>query len=333
MWYWNVIALAAEATLVLREGSPWEPRPTALLDLADEERIDVFGVSPPYLAALRASGVVPRQTHRLGSVKTILSTGSPLSPDLFDWVYTQVKAEVCLSSISGGTEINACFATGNPAGPVHRGELQVLALGMKVEVFDDAGKPLHGALGELVATAPFPSQPVGFWNDPGGERYHATYFARVPGAWHHGDLCRLTEHGGLVIEGRSDATLKPSGHRIGTAEVYRQVEQLPEVLDSVAVGQRWQGDVRVILFVQLRAGVALTPELERRIRAELARNATPFHVPARIVAVTDIPRTATGKKAELAVRAAVEGEPVKNAGALANPEALEQYRGIEALRT
>ncbi len=248
-------------------------------------------------------------------------------------MYAQVKADVCLSSISGGTEINACFATGNPAGPVYRGELQALALGMKVEVFDDAGAPAGSALGELVATAPFPSQPVGFWNDPGDARYHATYFERFPGAWHHGDLCRLTEHGGLVIEGRSDATLKPSGHRIGTAEVYRQIERLPEIVDSVAVGQRWEGDVRVVLFVQLRPGVALTPALEAKIRGELARNATPFHVPARIVAVTDIPRTASGKKAELSVRAVIEDEPVKNAAALANPEALSQYRSLAVLRT
>jgi acetoacetyl-CoA synthetase len=333
MWYWNVIALAAEATLVLHEGSPWEPRPTALFDLADEEGVQVFGISPPYLATLRASGVVPRETHHLRTVKTILSTGSPLSPELFDWVYASVKADVCLSSISGGTEINACFATGNPAGPVRRGELSVLALGMKVEVFDDAGKPVQGELGELVATAPFPSQPVGFWNDPGGARYHATYFERFPGAWHHGDLCRLTEHGGLVIEGRSDATLKPSGHRIGTAEIYRHVEQLPEIVDSVAVAQRWQGDVRIVLFVQLRPGLALTPALEAKIREALARNATPFHVPSRIVAVTDIPRTASGKKAELSVRAAIEGEPVKNAAALSNPEALAQYRDLEALRS
>lgn len=333
MWYWNVIALAAGATLVIREGSPFHPRPTALFDLADEEEVNVFGISPPYLATLRASGVVPRETNRLSTVKTILSTGSPLSPELFDWVYSAVKADVCLSSISGGTEINACFGTGNPMGPVHRGELQVPALGMKVEVFDDEGRALRGELGELVATAPFPSQPVGFWNDPGKRRYLATYFERFPGAWHHGDLCRLTESGGLVIEGRSDATLKPSGHRIGTAEIYRQIEHLPEVIDSVAVGQRWKGDVRVVLFVQLRGGAALTPELEAKIRGELARNTTPFHVPARIVAVGDIPRTVNGKKAELSVRAVIEGEPVKNAGALANPEALELYRSLEVLRT
>ncbi|MFO0757917.1 MAG: acetoacetate--CoA ligase [Byssovorax sp.] len=333
MWYWNVIALAAGATLVIREGSPFEPRPTALFDLADEERISVFGISPPYLATLREGGVIPKDLCRLGSIKTILSTGSPLSPELFDWVYENVKADMCLSSISGGTEINACFGTGNPALPVHRGELQCKALGMKVEVFDDAGKPVEGELGELVATAPFPSQPVGFWNDPDGARYRATYFERFHGAWHHGDLCRTTAHGGLVIEGRSDATLKPSGHRIGTAEIYRQVERLAEVVDAVAIGQKWQGDVRIVLFVQLRPGLALTAELEARIRGELARNAGPFHVPARIVAVTDIPRTASGKKAELAVRAAVEGEPIKNLSALSNPEALGQYRGLPALQT
>jgi acetoacetyl-CoA synthetase len=333
MWYWVAIALAAEATIVLHDGSPFQPSSTALFDLADAERVTVFGISPPYLATLRASGLRPRDTHRLDTVRTILSTGSPLSPELYDWVYDAVSPSVCLSSISGGTEINACFATGNPAGPVHRGELQVLALGMAVDVFDEAGHPVRGAPGELVCTSPFPSQPVGFWGDPDGRRYFATYFERYPGVWHHGDFAELTASGGLVISGRSDATLKPGGHRIGTAEIYGQVEQLPEILDSIAIAQDWAGDVRIVLFVQLRPGIALDQALDRRIRSQIQRNTSPHHVPARIVAVADIPRTTTGKKAELAVRNMVHGQPVKNAGTLANPEALELYRGLEVLRS
>jgi acetoacetyl-CoA synthetase len=333
MWYWVVIALAAEATIVLHDGTPFQPRPTALFDLADAEGVTVFGVSPPYLATLRASGARPRDTHRLASVRTILSTGSPLAPELYDWVYEAVKPDVCLSSISGGTEINACFATGDPAGPVRRGELQVLALGMAVDVFDAAGRSIRGAPGELVCTAPFPSQPVGFWGDPERRRYLATYFERYPGVWHHGDFAELTAAGGLVISGRSDATLKPGGHRIGTAELYGQVELVPEVVDSIAIAQDWEGDVRIVLFVQLRPGVALDPALDRRLRLQIQRNTSPYHVPARIVAVADIPRTATGKKAELAVRDVVHGRPVTNAAALENPQALELFRALDVLRS
>ncbi len=333
MWYWVTIALAAEATIVLHDGSPFQPSPMALFDLADAEGVTVFGISPPYLATLRASGARPRDTHRLDTIRTILSTGSPLSSELYDWVYDAVKSDVCLSSISGGTEINACFATGDPTGLVRRGELQVLALGMDVDVFDEHGRPVRGAPGELVCTSPFPSQPVGFWGDPERRRYLALYFERYPGAWHHGDFAELTASGGLVISGRSDATLKPGGHRIGTAEIYAQVEQLAEVTDSIAIAQDWDGDVRIVLFVQLQPGIVLDQALDRRIRLQIQRNASAHHVPARIVAVTDIPRTTTGKKAELAVRAVVHGQPVKNVSALANPDALELYRDIEALRS
>jgi len=333
MWYWVAIALAAEATIVLHDGSPFQPGPTALFDLADAEGVTVFGVSPPYLATLRASGARPRAIHRLDTIRTILSTGSPLSPELYDWVYDAVAPHACLSSISGGTEINACFATGNPAGPVRRGELQVLALGMAVDVFDEEGRPVRGAAGELVCTSPFPSQPVGFWGDPERRRYLATYFERYPGVWHHGDFAELTGSGGLIISGRSDATLKPGGHRIGTAEIYGQVEQISEVVDSLAIAQDWEADVRIVLFVLLQPGVVLDQALDRRIRLQIQRNTSPHHVPARIVAVADIPRTSTGKKAELAVRAVVHGQPVKNAGALANPEALELYRGLPSLRS
>ena len=328
MWYWVVIALAAEATIVLWDGTPFVPNLTALFDLVDAERVDVFGVSPSYLAMVRAGGARPRDTCSLATMRTLLSTGSPLSPDLFDWVYDAVKPDVCLTSLSGGTEINACFATGNPAGPVRRGELQVLALGMAVDVWDDAGRPIRGELGELVCTRTFPSQPVGFWNDPGRARYLATYFERYPGVWYHGDLAALTPSGGMVIQGRSDATLKPGGHRIGTAELYNLVENLPEVVDSIAIGQRWRDDIRIVLFVQLAPGATLDAALTARIRQTIALNASPNHVPARVLAVRDIPRTPSGKKAELAVRAIVHGEPVKNASALANPEALDDYRGL-----
>ncbi|HVY46648.1 MAG TPA: acetoacetate--CoA ligase [Minicystis sp.] len=333
MWYWVVIALAVGATIVLWDGSPYLPRESALFDLADAERVDVFGVSPPYLATLRTSGVRVRDTHDLRSIHTILSTGSPLSPELFDFVYDAVKEDVCLTSLSGGTEINACFGTGDPAGPVRRGEMTVLGLGMDVDVWDDDGRPIRGAPGELVCKQPFPSQPVGLFGDPERRRLLATYYERFPGVWHHGDLAEITPSGGLVILGRSDATLKPGGHRIGTSEIYRQVEQIPEVVDSICVGQRWRGDVRVVLFVELRDGVTLDAPLEGRIRQQLARSASPYHVPARIVAVPAIPKTPNGKKAELAVRAVVHGEPVKNAAALANPEALAHYADLPALRS
>jgi acetoacetyl-CoA synthetase len=332
MWYWVVIALAAGATIVLRAGSPVRPRADSLFELADAERLTHLGVSPAYLAQIRAAGVKPQSSHRLADLRTVLSTGSPLSAGLFDYVYDAIKSDVCLSSISGGTEINACFVTGNPTAAVFRGEIQAPALGMQVEVFDDDGRAIQLAKGELVCTAPFPSQPVGFWADPERRHYLATYFERFPGVWHHGDFAETTPNGGFIIHGRSDAVLKPGGHRIGTAELYRQIEPIDEIEDSVAIGQSWRDDVRIVLFVVLRDGAVLDEALERRIRGAILTGTSPHHVPARIVAVPAIPYTRTGKKAEIAARAAVHGEPVAGAASLANPEALEHYRGLPPLR-
>jgi len=272
------------------------------------------------------------QSHRLDSLQTILSTGSPLVPESFDFVYRDLKRDVCLASISGGTDILGCFALGNPVLPVWRGELQCRALGLRVEVFDEQGRPLRGDKGELVCTAPFPSMPVGFWNDPDGARYRAAYFERFPGVWCHGDWVELTEHGGLVIYGRSDAVLNPGGVRIGTAEIYRQVEALDEVVESLVIGQDWEGDVRIVLFVRLREGLMLDAALAERIRTRIRANTTARHVPAKILAVTDIPRTKSGKIVELAVRNVVHGRPVANREALANPQALDQFRDLAELR-
>ncbi|HET7556906.1 MAG TPA: acetoacetate--CoA ligase [Rhodanobacteraceae bacterium] len=331
MWNWLVSSLAVGATVVLYDGSPTHPDGNALWNLADEIGISIFGTSAKWIDATAKMGVKPRETHKLLALKTILSTGSPLSPESFDYVYRDVKERVLLSSISGGTDIISCFALGNPLLPVYRGELQCRGLGMKVEILDDDGKPVRGQPGELACTAPFPSMPVSFWNDPDGEKYRAAYFSKVPGVWCHGDRAELTKHDGIIIYGRSDATLNPGGVRIGTAEIYRQVEQLPEVLESVAVGQRWQGDERVILFVRLREGTQLDDALCERIKRQIRANTTPRHVPAKILAVTDIPRTRSGKISELAVRAAIHGEPVKNTEALANPGALDEFRSVSNL--
>ncbi len=326
MWNWLVSGLASEASLLLYDGMPSHPDPGALFRLADEEGVTVFGTSAKFLDAVAKSGVVPREQCSLDGVRTLLSTGSPLSPEGFDFVYRSIGSDLHLASISGGTDIVACFVAGDPTSPVWRGEIQRPALGMRVEVFDDAGRPLHGEPGELVCTAPFPSMPVGFWNDPGGERYRAAYFERYPGVWHHGDWIRETEHGGYVITGRSDAVLNPGGVRIGTSEIYRAVESLDEVVEALAVGQDWQDDVRVVLFVVLRPDVALDDDLTRRIRTAIREKASPRHVPARVLAVPDLPRTRSGKITELAVRDLVHGRPVKNAEALANPEALAHFR-------
>lgn len=331
MWYWLVIALAAGATIVLREGSPVRPRASALFDLADAERLTHLGISPAYLATVRAAGVKPRESHSLDELRVVLSTGAPLSAGLFEYIHDDVKRDVATISLSGGTEINACFVTGNPTAPVFSGEIQAPALGMQVEVFDDAGRAVHRTRGELVCTAPFPSQPVGFWGDPERRRYRAAYFERYPGIWHHGDFAETTVSGGFIIHGRSDATLKPGGHRIGTAELYRPLEAIDAIEDSLAVGQAWRGDVRIILFVVLRAGAALDDALQRRIRVAILVHSSPHHVPARIIAVPAIPYTRNGKKAELAVRAAIHGEPVVNAAALANPEALAHYAALPEL--
>ncbi|HEX7373465.1 MAG TPA: acetoacetate--CoA ligase, partial [Steroidobacteraceae bacterium] len=326
MWNWLASALASGVTLVLYDGSPFHPDDGVLWRIAAADRVAAFGTSPKYLAALAKSGYLPRDHVDLGELRTILSTGSPLAHEQFDFVRDAIGAPVQLASISGGTDIVSCFALGNPLLPVHRGELQCRGLGMNVQVFDDAGRPLQGQQGELVCTTPFPSMPLGFWNDADGSRYHAAYFERFTNVWTHGDYAVLTERGGVIILGRSDAVLNPGGVRIGTAEIYRQVEKLDEVVESIAVGQDWDNDVRVVLFVRLRPGLELDAALEAKIRGVIRANTTPRHVPARIVAVADIPRTISGKIVELAVRNVIHDRPVKNTDALANPEALEHFR-------
>jgi len=326
MWNWLVSGLALGARIVLYDGSPFYPDGEALWRMAEQERISVFGTSAKYISALDKHGIRPRQVADLSALRCILSTGSPLAPESFDYVYREISPSLQLSSISGGTDIISCFALGNPVLPVWRGELQCRGLGMAVEVWDGEGQALSGQQGELVCTRPFPSMPVGFWNDPDGRRYLDAYFRRFPGVWCHGDFAELTVHGGLIIHGRSDAVLNPGGVRIGTAEIYRQVEQLDEVAESIAVGQEWDGDVRVVLFVRLQDGRVLDQDLRDRIRAQLRANTTPRHVPAKILAVADIPRTLSGKITELAVRDVIHGRPVRNTDALANPEALELFR-------
>jgi acetoacetyl-CoA synthetase len=333
MWNWLVAALASEATVLLYDGSPFAAEGRILFDYAQAEGMTVFGTSAKYLDAAAKLGLEPAKTHDLESVRTILSTGSPLAPEGYDYVYSRIKRDVQLASISGGTDIIACFALGNPIGPVWRGELQCRGLGMAVEVYDDEGRPVRGDKGELVCTRPFPSMPVRFWNDADGAKYRAAYFERFPGVWCHGDYVELTAHDGLIIYGRSDAVLNPGGVRIGTAEIYRQVERLDEVVESLAIAQDWQHDVRVVLFVRLREGLVLDDALIERIRTQIRDNTTPRHVPARIVQVGDIPRTKSGKIVELAVRNVVHGRPVKNVEALANPEALELYRDRAELQS
>jgi acetoacetyl-CoA synthetase len=325
MWNWLVSGLASEATLLLYDGSPFHPDGNVLFDFAVEERMAIFGTSAKYIDALKKAGLEPRQTHDLGALRTLLSTGSPLVPESFDYVYQAIKSDICLSSITGGTDIVSCFAPGNPVAPVYRGELQSRGLGMAVEVWDDEGRSVVGQKGELVCVKPFPSMPVAFWQDPDGVRYRKAYFERFPGVWCHGDYIELTERGTLVVYGRSDAVLNPGGVRIGTAEIYRQVEQLDEIVESLVVGQDWDNDVRVVLFVRLREGQELTDGLRDRICRHIRANATPRHVPARIAQVSDIPRTKSGKIVELAVRDVVHGRTVRNTEALANPEALAQF--------
>ncbi len=326
MWNWLVSSLAVGATVVLYDGSPFHPDGRQLWRMAEEERINVFGTSARYIAALEKAGLGPGREFDLSALRTVLSTGSPLAPASFDYVYREIGEDLMLASISGGTDILGCFAGGCPTRPVWRGELQCRMLGMAVDVWDDQGRPVRGEKGELVCTRPFPSMPLGFWGDESGERYRSAYFTRFPGVWAHGDFAELTEHDGMIIHGRSDAVLNPGGVRIGTAEIYRQVEKIDEVLESIAIGQQWDGDVRVVLFVKLRDGVELDAELESRIRRVIRDNATPRHVPAKILAVPDIPRTISGKIVELAVRSVVHGEPVTNTDALANPEALSYFR-------
>jgi acetoacetyl-CoA synthetase len=332
MWNWLVSALATGCTVVLFDGSPLAPSPGILFDMAEQERITVFGTSPRFLTGIAKLGLEPRTTHDLGSLRTILSTGSPLCGESFDYVYAKLKEDVCLANISGGTDLCSCFALGNPLAPVYRGEIQTRGLGMHVLVYDDAARPLVQEKGELVCAAPFPSMPLGFWRDPEGKAYSRAYFERFPGIWHHGDFAELTEHDGMIIYGRSDAVLNPGGVRIGTAEIYRQVEQIPEVLESIVVGQDWRGDVRVVLFVKLREGTELDEPLAQRIREQIRRNASPRHVPAKVVAVADIPRTRSGKIVELAVRDCLHGRRPTNIEALANPEALALFENLSDLQ-
>ncbi|MFA5915252.1 MAG: acetoacetate--CoA ligase [Burkholderiales bacterium] len=333
MWNWLASGLASGATLLLYDGSPFIRRGAILFDFAESERMTHFGTSAKFIDAICKINLRPRETHDLSRLRAILSTGSPLAPESFDYVYRDIKADVCLSSISGGTDIVSCFVLGNPVLPVYRGEIQCRGLGMKVEVYDERGKPVQGKKGELVCTRPFPSMPVGFWNDPEGRKYHEAYFAKYPNVWCHGDYVELTARGGMVIYGRSDAVLNPGGVRIGTAEIYRQVEQLDEVLESLVIGQDWNKDVRVVLFVKLREGLALNDALVDKIKNQIRANTTPRHVPAKVLQVEDIPRTKSGKIVELAVRNVVHGEPVKNAEALANPEALALYQNRVELQS
>jgi len=326
MWNWLVSGLASGATLLLYDGSPFAGRGKVLFDFAEAEGMTHFGTSAKFIDAIAKAGLKPKETHRLEKLRTILSTGSPLAPEGFDYVYANIKDDVCLSSISGGTDIVSCFVLGNPIGPVWRGEIQAKGLGMAVEVFDEQGNSLKNEKGELVCTNPFPAMPVGFWNDPDGAKYRAAYFEKYPNVWRHGDWCEETEHGGIIIYGRSDAVLNPGGVRIGTAEIYRQVEQLDEVVESLVIGQDWQGDVRVVLFVKLKEGLKIEDGLINRIKMRIRENTTPRHVPARVVQVEDIPRTKSGKIVELAVRDVVHGRAVKNLEALANPDALEHFR-------
>ncbi len=332
MWNWLASGLASGATLLLYDGSPFHPGPNILFDYADAEGMSIFGTSAKYIDALRKAELRPRDTHRLDSVRMMTSTGSPLVPEGFDYVYDAIKPDIHLASMSGGTDLCASFVGGNPLAPVWRGEIQGPLLGMAVEVFDSDGKPLPSGKGELVCTRPFPSMPVQFWNDPDGSKYHGAYFARFDNIWHHGDFAEWTRHGGMIIYGRSDATLNPGGVRIGTAEIYRQVEKLEEVREAIVVGQDWDNDVRVILFVVLRDGLALDDALMTRIKQQIRNGATPRHVPAKIIQVPDIPRTKSGKITEIAVRDIVHGREVKNREALANPEALDYYQGLTELQ-
>jgi acetoacetyl-CoA synthetase len=330
MWNWLVSGLASGATLLLYDGSPFADQGKVLFDYADAEAMTHFGTSAKFIDAAAKMGLKPRQSHKLDALRAMFSTGSPLSPEGFDYVYRDIKPELQLASISGGTDIISCFVLGAPTLPVYRGEIQCRGLGMAVDVFDDDGNPVRQQKGELVCTKPFPVMPVGFWNDPDGAKYHAAYFERFPNVWCHGDFAELTEHNGMIIYGRSDATLNPGGVRIGTAEIYRQVEQLEEVVESLVIGQDWPpgkyDDVRVVLFVKLREGLSLDDALIARIKEQIRRNTTPRHVPAKVVQVQDIPRTKSGKIVELAVRNVVHQRPVKNVEALANPEALEEFR-------
>ncbi len=332
MWNWLVSGLASKVTLFLYDGSPFYPNGNVLFDYAETEQISHFGTSAKFIDACHKANLSPKKTHQLDSIETILSTGSVLAPDSFYYVYREIKSDVCLSSVSGGTDIIGCFAGGNPCLPVYSGELQCRALGMDVKVFDDDGNELIGKKGELVCCSPFPSQPIGFWNDDNKEKYRLAYYSRYPNYWCQGDYVELTDRGTMIFYGRSDAVLNPGGVRIGTAEIYRQVETLPEILEAIVIGQNWQNDVRVILFVRLQEGIVLDESLINKIKQHIRSNTTPRHVPAKVIEVADIPRTKSGKIVELAVRSIVHNEAIKNTEALANPEALELFKDLPDLK-
>ena len=331
MWNWLTASLATGATLVLYDGNPFHPAPDALWRMAQEEKVSIFGTSAGYIAALKKAGVKPGKQFDLKALKALLSTGSPLSKEDFRFIYREVKEDLQLASISGGSDLNGCFALGNPMGPVYEGELQCRGLGLKVFAYDEDGRPVVGEKGELVCTAPFPSMPVSFWNDESGEKYRSAYFEKFPGVWTHGDFIEVTERGGLIIYGRSDATLNPGGVRIGTAELYRVMDQMEEVDDCVVVGQEWQGDIRVILFVKLKQGFELTDALQKKIRTNIRANASPRHVPAKILAAPDIPYTLNMKKVELAVQKTIHGREVKNKDSLMNPGVLDFFANLAEL--
>jgi len=333
MWNWLVSSLALGAAVVLFDGSPFYPDPGALFKLAQDEKITIFGTSARYLSELEKTGVKPIKEYDLSSLKAVLSTGSPLSVASFEFVYRDIKKDVLLSSISGGTDFNGCFFLGNPIGPVYAGELQCQGLGMNMQAFDPQGKPVVNQQGELVCTNPYPSMPLYFWNDENNQKYHDAYFNVYPYVWHHGDYVEITETGGAIIYGRSDATLNPGGVRIGTAEIYRVLESLSEVKDSIVVGQDWENDVRVILFVRLAEGEELTEDLIKKIKTTIRQNLTPRHVPAKVIAVGDIPYTINWKKVELAVRNIIHNKPVLNIDALTNPESLNFYKDIKELQS
>ena len=331
MWNWLTSSLATGATLVLFDGNPFHPDAGELWKLAQDEKITVFGTSARYLRGVEEAGCRPGESFDLSSMRAILSTGSPLADDQFDFVYRHVKSDVQLASISGGTDLNGCFALGNPLGPVFKGELQCPGLGMKVEILDDQGRPVREQKGELTCGAPFPSMPLYFWDDPDGKKYHGAYFDVYPNVWRHGDFAEFTAQGGLIMHGRSDATLNPGGVRIGTADIYNRLENLPDIADSVVVGQDWKDDVRVILFVKMAEGASLTDDVKKKIVQDIRANVSPRHVPAKIIAVPDIPYTLNMKKVELAVKKTIQGEAVLNKDALRNPECLVHFAGIKEL--
>jgi len=332
MWNWLTSSLAVGATLVLFDGNPFHPHPAALWEMAQDEKITVFGTSAGYIAALQNAGVTPGESYDLSPLRAVLSTGSPLSIEGFEFIYNHVKSDLQLASIAGGTDLNGCFALGNPMEPVYSGELQCRGLAMDVQAFDEDGKPVIGQQGELVCCKPFPSMPIYFWEDPDGKKYHSAYFDVYPNIWRHGDFVIVTKRGGVIMLGRSDATLNPGGVRIGTAEIYRQLEQMDEIEDSVVVGQNWENDVRVILFVKLATGHELTDKLRDKIKQTIRTNASPRHVPAKILSTPAIPYTLNMKKVELAVKKAIEGQPVLNKDALSNPEALDYFEGLQELQ-